>query len=102
MKLLDDIKAYAIKVDVYMYSEDSDTEYKEPMYVTIDTETKDKDGNSLNLITFKNNITKNLRVFDDVFEASDYIDKHFKNSCSCENPRVVEISIGDILYISYT
>lgn len=100
MKLLDDIKAYAIKADVFMYSDATDTEYKETMYVTIDTETRDKDGNSLNLIIFKNNITKNLRVFDDVFEASEYIDKHFSNSCSCVNPRIVEISMGDLLGVS--
>ena len=101
MKLIKDLElnVFAIMVDYYMFSEETNSEYKEPMYVSIDTDTKDKDGNSLNLITFNKHLTSNTRIFDDVFEAGNYIDSHFKNSCCCENARVVELSLEDLKWM---
>lgn len=82
---------YCIKVDYFMYDSENEREYKQPCYLTIDTETKDKNGNSINLITFNEEITQNLRVFDDEMEALVYKLEHLKNPCYCENVRAVKI-----------
>ena len=90
MKLLGDT-LYGIKVDYFMYDSENDREYTQPCYLTIDTETKDKNGTPLNLITFKEEITSNLRVFNHEMEAGLYRLAHLENPCYCENARVVKI-----------
>lgn len=91
MKLLGDVK-YCIKVDYFMWNEEKDEEYKQPMYLAIDTETKDRNGNPVNLIMFKNNITSSIRVFDTEKEAKDYIVAHNTGVSVCyENERIVAI-----------
>lgn len=89
MKLLGDVK-YCIKVDYFMWSEEKG-EYKEPVYLTIDTETKRKDGTNANIIIFKEDITPNLRVFDTHKEAVEYMLSRISNPCYCDNQRVVKI-----------
>ena len=91
MKLLGDTK-YCIKVDYFMWDDEKNEEYREPMYLAIDTEIKDRNGNPANLIMFKENITANLRVFDTKKEAKDYITTHNTGISICyENERVVAI-----------
>ena len=91
MKLLKDTFVYAIKVDCFMYDEKTDTEYVEPMYLSIDTETKTEDGVPMNIIIFLDVITENLRTFDSLKEAKDYISKKCSNACNFENPRVIKV-----------
>ena len=95
MLLLRSIKIYAIMVDYFMYNARTNTDYTQSVYLTIDMETKDKAGNILKLITFKEEITPNLRIFRDKNEAASYMDEHLKNSCFCENARVVESRYSD-------
>ena len=91
MKLLKDVTQYCIKVDYYHWS-DEKGEYTLPLYWSIDTETKRKDGTSANLIIFKENICDCLRVFDTEKEAKEYIATHTTGFNVCyENPRVVKI-----------
>ena len=90
MKLLGDVR-YCIKVDYFMCNIETDEEYTQPCYLSIDTETKDKYGNSPNLIIFKDEITEFLRVFDSKDEASEYMNSRISNPCYCENPRVIKI-----------
>ena len=92
MKLLKDITTYCIKVDCFMWSEEKG-EYTEPAYLSIDTETKTKDGVCMNLITFKENITPCLRIFDTKKEATEYMKKHLSNSFGHENERVVKLKL---------
>ena len=94
MKLLEDINIFAIKVDYYMWDEETDSEYEQPVYLTIDTETRGDSGVPLNLIMFTENITSNLRVFDTYREAEEYMAKKCSNSPCFENPRVVKIRFG--------
>ena len=91
MKLLKDITVYAIKVDYYMYDPITDNEYLEPVYLSIDTETKDENGNPKNLIMFCDNLTPNLRIFDTLREANDYKLRKCSNSQCFENPRIVKV-----------
>ena len=91
MKLLKDVELYAIKVDYFMYSEEKG-EYTEPVYLSIDTKTKAKDGTSMNLIIFKEDITPFLRVFDMESEAKEYMESRLSNPCYCENMRVIKIT----------
>lgn len=90
MKLLGDVR-YCIKVDYFMWDSETDKDYTQPCYLSIDTETKTKDGTPCNLIIFKEEITSNLRVFDDHKEAIEYMLSHISNPCYCENPRVIKI-----------
>lgn len=90
MKLLRDEFMYCIKVDYFMWS-DEKGEYTEPMYLSIDTETKQKDGTPANFITFSEVITGNLRVFDTERDAEAYMNTRIKNPCYCEKPRVIKI-----------
>lgn len=93
MKLLKDLIMYAIKIDYFMWDEKKEEEYTEPHFLTIDTETKDKSGNPLNLLIFKKEITENLRVFNTHKEAVKYIAEksYLKSPCYGENVRVVKI-----------
>lgn len=91
MRLLKDITVYAIKVDYYMYDPETETEYLEPVYLSIDSETKDDNGNPMNLIIFRDSITSDLRIFDTLKEANDYMIRRCNNSHSFENPRIVKI-----------
>ena len=90
MKLLKDVSFYAIKVDYYMYDMETDSEYLYPVYLSIDTE-KDQNGIPKNLIIFRDDITPNLRVFDDLKDANEYITKKCNSPCSFENPRVIKV-----------
>lgn len=92
MKLLGNLELYCIKVDYFMFNSETDEEYTEPSYLSIDTETKKKDGTPANLIIFKEDITSCLRVFDTEKEATEYMDSRISNPCYCENPRVVKIT----------
>lgn len=91
MKLLKDITVYAIKVDYYMYDPEIEAEYLEPVYLSIDTEKQDENGNPMNLITFRDSITPNLRIFDTLKEANDYKLRKCSNSHSFENARIVKV-----------
>ena len=91
MKLLGDAM-YCIKVDYFMYDSENDKEYTQPCYLTIDTETKDKNGEPVNLITFSDKITANLRVFNTEIEAGMYRIARLENPCYCENVREVKIA----------
>lgn len=91
MKLLKDITVYAIKVDYYMYDTEAEVEYLEPVYLSIDRETKDENGIPLGLIVFRDNITENLRIFDTLKEANDYKLRKCSNSHSFENARIVKV-----------
>lgn len=90
MKLLKDVWLYAIKVDYFMYNSETDSEYTQPVYLSIDTETKKKDGTPLNLIIFEEEITDHLRVFDTEREAKKYMKEKCSDSCCFENPRVIK------------
>lgn len=91
MKLLRDVTQYCIKVDYYHWS-DEKGEYTIPLFLSIDTETKAKDGTSVNLIIFKENICDCLRVFDTEKKAKEYLKNHTTGCSVCyENPRVVKI-----------
>jgi hypothetical protein len=90
MKLLRDVELFCIKVDYFMWSEEKG-DYTEPAYLSIDTETKKKDGTCANIIIFEEKITPHLRVFDKAGDAVTYIVSHINNHCYCENPRVVKI-----------
>jgi len=94
MKLLSNLELYCIKVDYFMWDEENDKVYTEPMFLAIDTEIKDKKGKPVNIIIFEENITSNLRVFDTVKQAEVYIEKHNKEVVSTcyENERVVKIT----------
>jgi hypothetical protein len=92
MKLLKDTCLYAIKVDYFMWNEETDEEYTKPMYLSINTETKRKDGTPANLIIFKEEITENLRVFDEKSDAVTYMINKSRNACSFENARVIKIT----------
>ena len=91
MLLLKDIYFYAIKVDYFMYNSETDEEYTEPVYLSINTEIKDKEGNPMYLISFKEEITENIRIFDTESEAKTYIRFHIMNNNCFENQRVVKI-----------
>ena len=91
MKLLGDTR-YCIKVDYFMWNEDTEESYTQPCYLSIDTETKAQDGTPVNLIIFKDTITQYLRVFDTEKEAKNYMNSRLVNPCYCENQRVVKIT----------
>ena len=76
MKLLRDAKLYCIKVDYFMWSNEKQEEYNEPAYLSIDTKTKKKNGEPMNLLIFKEAITPHLRVFDTEREAKKYFKDH--------------------------
>ena len=95
MKLLKDVCLYAIKVDYLMYNSETDSEYTEPVYLSIDTETKMKDGNPANLIIFEEEITDHLRVFDTEREAKKYMKEKCSDSCCFENPRMIKIKYNN-------
>ena len=90
MKLLGNVELYCIKVDYFMCSDERGF-YTEPLYLSIDTETKREDGTSANLIKFEEDITPCLRVFDTEKEANEYMNTRIKNPCYCENPRLSKI-----------
>lgn len=90
MKLLGDVM-YCIKVDYFMYDSENDKEYTQPCYLTLDTKTKDKNGEILYLITFNDKITSNLRVFNTEMDAHTYRIARLANPCYCNNVRVVKI-----------
>lgn len=91
MELLRDVVKYCIKVDYFMCSEERG-EYEEPVYLSIDTKTKRKDGTSANLIIFREHITDCLRTFDSEAAAQEYIATHTTGYNICyTNPRVVAI-----------
>lgn len=91
MKLLRDEILYCIKVDYFMWNSKTEEEYTESVYLSIDTETKKKDGTPMNLIIFEESITDHLRVFDTEQEANEYIDRKERNTCCYENGRVIKI-----------
>ena len=92
MKLLRDAKLYCIKVDYCMWSEEKQEEYTVPSYLSIDTETKKKNGEPMNLLVFEETITPHLRVFDTEREAKKYFKDHNMNeSCCYENARIIEV-----------
>lgn len=90
MMLLKDTKLFAIKVDYYMWSEEKG-EYLEPHYLSIDTETKRKDGTSANLIVFREQITSELRVFLTKTEVTKYKREKCKDAISFTNARIIEV-----------
>ena len=93
MKLLKDLVVCVIKVDYFMYDEKTDSEYTEPYYLAIDTEVKNKNGEPMNLLIFKKEITEDTRIFYSHKEAVKYIAEHtsLKSPCYGENVRVVRI-----------
>ena len=91
MKLLKDVKMFCIKVDYFMWDEVMDRECTAPHYLSIDTETKNKQGECMNLIIFREEINPDLRVFDTRKEAAEYIKTRMENPCFCENVRIVEV-----------
>jgi hypothetical protein len=92
MKLLKDVIMYAIKVDYFMWNAETEEEYTEPLYLSIDTETKDKKGKCVNLIIFREEITDNLRVFNTLKQANEYMETRLASPCCfCENERVIKI-----------
>lgn len=94
MKLLEDIEItrYCIKIDYYMWDNDRDDVGEVPHYLAIDTKTKDKEGNPMNLLIWKEEITPNLRVFDSEQEATEYMKSRISNNpCYGTNQRVVKI-----------
>lgn len=94
MKLLRDVCLYAIMVDYFMIDSKTDEEYTEPLFLSIDTETKKKDETPANIIIFENEITDHLRVFDTKEDAEKYISSHFdKNCCYCENQKVIKLNL---------
>lgn len=95
MLLLKDIYFYAIKVDYFMFNSETNEEYTEPVYLSIDTETKKKDGTPLNLIIFEEEITDHLRVFATEREAKKYMKEKCTDSCCFEKPRVVKIKYNN-------
>jgi hypothetical protein len=90
MKLLRDEFLFAIKVDYYMWSEEKG-DYTEPVYLSIDTETKRKDGTLAGIIIFETEIKENLRVFDREGDAIYYLEKRGKETCCYTNGRVIKI-----------
>lgn len=90
MNLLGDVR-YCIKIDYFMWNCETDRAYTEETYLTIDTETKDKHGNPMNLLTWETEITPSLRVFDTEDEAKEYMKTHINNPYYGENQRVVKI-----------
>lgn len=93
MKLLEDIAItrYCIKINYYIWDNDRDDVGEVPHYLAIDTKTKDKEGNPMNLLTWKEEITPNLRVFDGFEEAIEYMLSRISNPCYGTNQRVVKI-----------
>jgi len=94
MKLLKDVTLYCIKVDYFMWNEEKQEEYTEPVYLCIDTETKKKNGEPMNLIIFEEDINNPcLRVFDTENKAKKYMKDHEMNNSICyDNNRVVKIT----------
>lgn len=90
MKLLKDACLYCIKVNYYMIDSE-ENEYEEPLYLSIDTEKKRKDGTPANIIIFEETITPHLRVFDTEKEAQEYINQKGVNTCCYEKGRVIKI-----------
>ena len=86
MKLLKDVSLYAIKCDYFMWSEEKG-EYTEPVYYAIDT------SNKLNIIIMVEDVNSaNLRVFDSLTAAKNYIKTHTTGVDVClENVRPVKI-----------
>jgi hypothetical protein len=93
MKLLGDIEItkYCIKIDYYMWDNDRDDVGEVPHYLAIDTKTKDKEGNPMNLLISEETMTPNLRVFDKHKEAVEYMLSRINNPCYGSNPRVIKI-----------
>lgn len=84
MKLLRDVTQYCIKVDYFIWNEETDTEGREPLYWCIQEKT--------NLVIFRESINSELRVFDKYYEAREYLEAHQTGFNICyENPRIVEI-----------
>ena len=92
MKLLKDVCLYCIKIDYFMLNSETDQEYTQPLYLSIDTETKRRDGTPANFIIFEEDITEHLRVFDTKRQATEYMKTRIENPCYGENPRVVKIT----------
>ena len=92
MKLLKDIIMYAIKVDYFMWNDVTNEEYTMPHYLCIDTETKNKKGECMNLLIFKEEINSDLRVFDTLKEAKEYLNEKVKGSFCYNNERVIKIT----------
>ena len=94
MTLLKDACLYAIKVDYFMIDCETNEEYTEELFLSIDTKTKKKDGTPANLIIFEEEITDHLRIFYTKEEAENYINSHFdKNCCYCENQQVIKLNL---------
>ena len=93
MLLLADVRKYAIKVNYFMFNSTTNEDYTEPCYLAIDTKTKNKKGECMNLLIFEENLNlPNLRVFDTIKEAVTYKKEHFGGIDFCfEDPRVVSI-----------
>lgn len=91
MKLLKNVELWCVQADVCIWNETLG-EYTEPAYLTIDTETKDKKGNPVNLLIFEPTITDNLRVFDTKEKAKDYMSTRLKCCTSIDGARVVKIT----------
>lgn len=92
MLLLNNFKLYAIKADMYVLNpnDENDLDYTEPVYFSIDTETKDKQGNNLNVITLESNLNNpNLRVFMFKACAEEYMAN--RNYTNITNIRVISI-----------
>ena len=60
---------YAIQVNLFMYDEETDVEYKQWHYVAVEGKHK--------LFMFEKDITKDTKLFDTATEAGAYVDKHF-------------------------
>lgn len=89
MKKLQDIVAYCIKVDYYMWSEEKG-DYTEPLYLSLVN--YERNGAKYeNVIVFRENITPDLRVFSTFDDAEYYISQRCVNSCCYENARTVKI-----------
>ena len=92
MLLLENLTLYAIKADMYVSNpnDENDFDYTEPVYFCIDTETKDKSGNVINLITLESYLNNpKLRVFQFKVYAEEYI--YNRNYSNITNMRVITI-----------
>lgn len=92
MLLLENLTLYAIKADMYVLNpnDENDFDYTEPVYFCIDTETKDKSGNVINLITLESDLNNpKLRVFQFKVYAKEYI--YNRNYSNITNMRVITI-----------
>ena len=77
---------YAIQVSYYMWSEVTETEYTEWLYLGTE--------GGLKIFVFDDEVNEQTKLFDTAIEAGQYVDKYFgadKQRCSFESVRIVEV-----------